>query len=341
MPKAKVIATLGPSTFSRNSIYSCIEAGMDIARLNMSHSDKERDKTTIQTLNGVSRFCWRDIPIQFDLKGSSVRINTRKPVDIIRGMKYRLSSVDTGDCIRVYHDDFHRKVKLGSKVLLDDGKIHLRVKKISGRDVYCVPINSGKLLPNKSMYVPGANLGGQTLTEKDWKDIQFGAEMGVKYFAVSFVKRAKDVEEVRDFLRNFDADTEVIAKIESPEPLKHLGKIIRESDGVMVARGDMGVTMPLETVPVHQYRIIKECNRLKKFVITATDMMSSMIDRPSPTRAEVNDVFMSIAAGSDALLLSNETAMGKYPAETISTMKRIMDEAEKESSLKIMKSIWN
>ncbi len=335
MPRTKIVCTIGPATRSSERLRALMQAGMDVARINFSHGDQETHKETIARLRRVAGEEKRLIGIIADLQGPKLRVGEieGEPVELRKGETVILTSASppSGETeIPVPHPELLRDLSPGQTILLDDGNLALRVERHAGVGRLAAQvINGGPLTSHKGINVPGATLTFATLTDKDREDAVFALEQGVDYFALSFVRRAADIQELRHYLKGEGAEApSVIAKIEKPEALSHLDAILEQADGIMVARGDLGVETPAEEVPFHQKEIIRSCNRLGKPVITATQMLQSMMDHPRPTRAEASDIANAILDGTDAVMLSGETAVGKYPVESTETMARICTNAE-------------
>jgi len=331
---SKIVCTIGPATQSRRSIRKLLEAGMDVARLNFSHGKHEEHAQTISMLREASVAMQRPIAILADLQGPKIRTGALAgggTVLLRAGQKFVITTARVlGDLTRV-NTTFHllpREVKRGDRVLLSDGLIELRVEKINHAEVICQVVNGGVLGEHKGINLPGVKLRVPALTEKDRADLRFALKHGADYIAVSFVRRPEDIELARALVRRAKETTPVIAKLEKPEAIDNLDDILRVSEGVMVARGDLGVEMSPERVPVVQKNIIARAREFRRPVITATQMLESMTENPRPTRAEASDVANAIFDGTDAVMLSAETATGKYPVEAVSMMSRIIEEAE-------------
>jgi pyruvate kinase len=306
---------------------------MDVARVNFSHDDQETHARSIATLRQVAEEEGQLVAVMADLQGPKLRVGDIEggaleldDGDIVTLMPN--PRPDVKGAIPVPHPQLLRDLRPGQMVLLDDGHLELAVVGISDGGLKCRVVTGGKLSSRKGINVPGAALRFSALTEKDKADAAFALEQGVDFFALSFVRRAADVRELRQFLKGKRGDVPIIAKIEKPEALAVFDEILDEADGIMVARGDLGVETPAEEVPFHQKHIIRACNRAGKPVITATQMLQSMIESPRPTRAEASDVVNAVLDGTDAVMLSGETAVGRYPIESASVMERICTNAE-------------
>jgi pyruvate kinase len=333
MARTKIICTLGPASESSEVIRGLVRAGMDVARINFSHGDHETHARSIATLRRVAEEEGQLVSVMADLQGPKLRVGEIEGEgielnegDIVKLTTHPRSGVK-GD-IPVPHPQLLRDLQSGQTVLLDDGHLELVVIGLSDGGLKCRVITGGELTSRKGINVPGAALRVSALTEKDKEDAVFALEQGVDFIALSFVCRAADVRELRQFLRAKQGDVSIIAKIEKPEALAVFDEILTEADGIMVARGDLGVETPAEAVPFHQKRIIHACNQVGKPVITATQMLQSMMDNPRPTRAEASDVVNAVLDGTDTVMLSGETAVGRYPIVAASMMEKICTNAE-------------
>ena len=334
MPKrTKIIATIGPASSSPAVIAKLIHAGMDAARLNFSHGERKDHITRIRLIRQASISVGKPIAIIQDLQGPKLRVGNMQNdgVALKRGAIVTLTAkkvVGTSSLISITYSRLAKDLRPGDTVLFDDGRLELRVLRRSGSGLQCKVIRGGTLKSHKGVNLPGANLTLPSLSPKDRQDILFGIGRGVDYIALSFVRSASDIEATRSFIRKAGADIPIIAKIEKPEAIRNLDEIIQAADGIMVARGDLGVEMSPEQVPLLQKLIIRACNDAEKPVITATQMLESMIENPQPTRAEASDVANAILDGTDCVMLSGETAVGKHPVQAISVMARIAVQAE-------------
>jgi pyruvate kinase len=329
MRKAKIVCTMGPSTAGVPRLVELISAGMDVARLNFSHGDHDAHRLMYANVRAAARQVGRPLAVIADLSGPKIRVGKMNggQVSLVEGAMITLTSHEVeGTAARVSHSyaPLARDVRAGESILLDDGLLELVVEAITGDDVRCRVKVGGPLKDHKGMNLPGTKLSTAALTDKDRADITFARELGVDFFALSFVRRPADLVEAKTLC----GDVPVIAKIEMPEAIERLDEVLDASDGVMVARGDLGVELGHEKVPLVQKRIIRSIKLRAKPVITATQMLESMIGNPSPTRAEVSDVANAVLDGTDAVMLSGETSVGKYPVETVRTMGRIIDEIE-------------
>ncbi len=339
--RVKIIATLGPACENAETIRAMAEAGMDVARLNFSHGTHEQHAQRIQTVRQISKELGKEITILQDLQGPKLRVGVlpENGVDLYPGELIVLTSrkelpevPHSAKIIPMDVPNLEASVHEGSRVLMDDGNLELRVKEVTPDYIISEVINGGKLRSQKGVNLPEANLGIEGFTEKDQTDLMFGLEHGVDAVAMSFVRTAEDIRTVKRAIESWCPEKcsvpLVIAKIELPEAIQNLHEIVHEADGVMVARGDLGVEMSLAEVPTLQKEIIYLANRHAKIVITATQMLETMIQNPRPTRAEASDVANAVFDGTDAVMLSAETAAGKYPVEVIRTMASIVTDAE-------------
>jgi pyruvate kinase len=326
--KTKIVCTIGPASETVETLRRLIREGMDIARLNFSHGSHEEHAARIRNIRQAAREEGKPVAILLDTKGPEIRTGDLKvpAIDLAEGDTLILTTEQIpGDRerISVSYPGLVHDVKAGDTILIDDGLIGLKVERVEGTEIICRVENGGTLKSRKGVNIPGAEVHLPSITEKDAADILFGIEQGVDFIAASFVRKAQDVLEIRKILEERGSDIPIIAKIENREGIENLDAILDVSDGLMVARGDLGVEIPVEEVPLVQKRIIQKCNRLGKPVITATQMLDSMQRNPRPTRAEASDVANAIFDGTDALMLSGETAAGKYPVEAVRTMARI------------------
>jgi pyruvate kinase len=333
MCRTKIVCTLGPSTSDAGTLRGLMQAGMDVARINFSHGDHETHAQTIAALRQLAKDEGKLVAIMADLQGPKLRVGeiAGGQVQLEQGAEIALTTCATPgspQAVHFPHPSIVRDLSVGQQVLLDDGQIELAVIGKTGTDLLCRVVAGGALGSHKGMNLPGAHLRISSLTDKDRRDALFAVEQGVDFVALSFVRRPVDVLELRHFLQAHDADRPIIAKIEKPEALEVFDAILEVSDGVMVARGDLGVETPPEEVPFHQKNIIRAANRAAKPVITATQMLQSMIEHPRPTRAEASDVANAILDGTDAVMLSGETAVGAYPIEAARMMHVIAANAE-------------
>ncbi|MBI3583123.1 MAG: pyruvate kinase [Nitrospinae bacterium] len=333
MRNAKIVCTIGPSSSSPRVIEKLIRAGMDVARLNFSHGTHDEHKKVIKSIRDTSRKLKKAVAILQDLQGPKIRTGLLKDGRVVlkSGNRFILTGrklIGTSEIISITYPAMYRDVKKGDRILLDDGLMSLKVNDVKGTDITCEVINGGVLTDHKGINLPGIKVGLSSITKKDIEDLYFGIGQCVDYVAISFVRTDKDVKSVKDIIKKKGVFIPVIAKLEKPEAIENLEGIMDEADGVMVARGDLGVEMSPEAVPVIQKNIINMANKKGKPVITATQMLESMINNPRPTRAEASDVANAIFDGTDAVMLSGETASGKYPVESLEMMSRIISAAE-------------
>ena len=338
--KTKIVATLGPASNSRAVIQKMIAAGMNVARLNFSHGNYETHAESIKLIRSLSRTMNRHVGILLDLQGPKIRTGKLKDGEAVylkTGKKIRITTqiiTGTAEKISVTYKNLTSDVKKGDTILLDDGLLELAVIHKRKDVITCRIVNGGWLKENKGINLPGVSVSAPSLTSKDIRDLNFGIKMGVDYFALSFVRSADDVKQIKTHISKQGQDTPVIAKIEKPEAVENLDAILNAADGIMVARGDLGVEMKPEKVPTIQKTIIKAAILAGKPVITATQMLETMVANPIPTRAEASDVANAIYDGTDAVMLSAETATGKYPVETVGMMARIAARTERSVFMK-------
>ena len=328
VPRTKIVGTLGPSSNTPDGIRGLVEAGLDVARINFSHGTHEQHARTIATVRQVSLELGRPVAILGDLQGPRIRIgDLSAPRELVPGERVVLvpeHHVGDGE-IPITYDDLANDVSTGNRILVNDGLIELLVTSVDGPRVTATVVHGGTLSSHKGMNLPGIAVSAPSLTEKDRADLAFAVEHELDALALSFVRRAQDIEELRALIPKWMF---VVAKIEKDVALDNIEEILRATDGVMVARGDLGVELPFEEVPIAQKKIIALANRLGRPVITATQMLESMIENPRPTRAEASDVANAILDGTDAIMLSAETAAGKYPRLAVEAMRRIIKEIE-------------
>ena len=335
MRKTKVVCTMGPNTNSKEMMKKLVENGMDVARFNFSHGDHEEQKMRMDLLKEVRKELKVPVAILLDTKGPEIRtgeLKDHKKVTLKENQTFVLTTSEVeGDNERVSitYKGLPQDVTAGGQILIDDGLICLEVQETTGTEIVCRVINGGELGEKKGINVPNVSIKLPNLTEKDKSDLLFGIEQGIDFVAASFIRNAEAIYEIKDLLReNGGEGIDVIAKIENAEGVENIDSIIDAADGVMVARGDLGVEIPASDVPHVQKIIIEKCNHKYKPVITATQMLDSMIRNPRPTRAEVSDVANAIYDGTDAVMLSGETAQGKYPVEAVQMMAKIAESSE-------------
>ena len=342
MRRTKIVCTIGPATNSQEQLEQLMRAGMNVARLNFSHGTQDEHAVVIERIRTISVHLGCPIAILQDLQGPKIRtgpLQGGQPVKLVDGATFTITTrpvEGSAQLVSTTYQQLPQDVKAGDRILLDDGLMELRVLDRNETEVHCVVVHGGLLKEHKGINLPGVAVSAPALTEKDRDDLKFGIKHGVDYVALSFVRKPEDVLEAKELIRQLQAEkgnkhsvaTPLIAKLEKPEAVARLDDILEVVDGVMVARGDLGVEMPLEKVPLIQKRIIDRCNDLGLPVITATQMLESMIVNPRPTRAEVSDVANAILDGTDAIMLSAETATGAYPIEAVQVMVRIAVETE-------------
>ena len=332
--KTKIICTLGPAVDNEDMIRALIRTGMNAARFNFSHGSHEEHLNRLNLLKSVRDSMGRPVAAILDTKGPEIRIRSfeTKSISLEAGDSFTLTTREVqgnGSLVSVTYLELHKEVSVGQEILIDDGLVALKVEEINGQDIRCVVENGGALSANKSINIPGVHIHLPALTEKDVSDIQFGVENDFDFIAASFVRRAADVQAVREVLDRFGGqEIRIIAKIENQEGVDNIDEILEAADGIMVARGDLGVEIPAAKVPILQKQIIRKGLQAGKPVITATQMLDSMMRNPRPTRAEVSDVANAVFDGTSCVMLSGETAGGKYPLEALTAMVNIVEEAE-------------
>lgn len=333
--RTKIVATIGPRSCDEATIRELIRKGMDVARINFSHGSQETHSETIDVIRRVAAEENAVVAIMCDLQGPKIRIGCvpHEPLMLKPGDTVTLTLDEPeGDdpyIIALPHPEFIKDIEVGMQLLLDDGNLEFSVREANAHSLTCEVVIGGPLMSRKGVTAPKARLSLSAITDKDRADTRFALQQQADYLAMSFVRSADDIRELRWLIRHLGGETAIIAKIEKREAIDAIEAIIAAADGVMVARGDLGVETSAEEVPVYQKRIIQLCNNASKPVITATQMLSSMVDSPRPTRAEASDVFNAIVDGTDAVMLSNETAIGSYPVEAVATMANIALIAEK------------
>jgi pyruvate kinase len=332
--RAKIVCTIGPACDSEEAILDLMRLGMDVARLNFSHGTHPEHARRIQRLRRAARHLKRTICILQDLQGPKIRtgrLQEGKPVELKTGSVLAITPRAVAGTAALLSTDFPglaREVSPGARILLSDGRIELTVRAVRGNDVECEVRNGGLLGEHQGINLPGAAVSIPALTEKDKLDLQFGLKHGVDAVALSFVRSADDIRLAKDLMRAYGKSVPIVAKLEKPQAIEHLEEILEATDGVMIARGDLGVELPPERVPIIQKKVIQRAGVWRRPVITATQMLESMTENPRPTRAEASDVANAIFDGTDAVMLSGETASGRYPREAVAMMVRIVLEAE-------------
>ncbi|MBZ9685456.1 pyruvate kinase [Clostridium estertheticum] len=335
MRMTKIICTLGPAVDDDNLLEQLILGGMDVARLNFSHGTHEEQKVRLDRVKKVREKLNIPVPLLLDIKGPKIRLGKFEKDEVIlqNGNEFVLVNeniLGTEDRSTISHKQLYKDVKIGTIILINDGLIELEVEKVVGKDIYCKILNGGAVSNNKGVNVPETDTHLPAITAQDVEDIKFAIENEFDFIACSFVRKASNITEVREVLKRYGGqDIMIISKIENREGVSNFDEILMVSDGIMVARGDLGVEIPTEEVPIVQKMIIKKCYQSGKPVITATQMLDSMINNPRPTRAEASDVANAVYDGTSAIMLSGESAIGKYPIESVKTMVKIAQTAEK------------
>ena len=336
MKKTKIVCTIGPKTESVETLKELLRTGMNMMRLNFSHGDHEEHGKRIQNFRQAKAETGIRAALLLDNKGPEIRtikLEGGKDAVIVAGQYFTITTdktvIGNNKIVAVTYEGLTTDLKAGDTVLIDDGLLEFTVKEVVGNEVRCVAVNNGELGENKGVNLPNVAVNLPALSEKDVNDMIFGCQQGIDYVAASFIRKADDVREVRRVLdENGGKDVQIISKIENQEGVDNFEEILELSDGIMVARGDLGVEIPVEDVPVAQKMMIDRCNAVGKVVITATQMLDSMIKNPRPTRAEVNDVANAILDGTDCIMLSGESANGKYPVEAVRVMTRISEKID-------------
>jgi pyruvate kinase len=335
MRRAKIVCTLGPASDSFEQIKALVDAGMDVARFNLSHGSYAEHEDRYRRVRKAADETGRSVGILVDLQGPKIRLDTfaEGPVLLERGDSFTITTAEVeGDrhrCGTTYKGLCH-DVTPGERILVDDGRVSLEVTSVDGQDVHCTVVEGGMVSDHKGLNLPGVAVSVPALSDKDVADLRWGLRIGADLVALSFVRNADDIKDVHRIMSEEGRFVPVIAKVEKPQAVENLDGIVDAFDGVMVARGDLGVEMPLEQVPLVQKRAIKLCRRNAKPVIVATQMLDSMINASRPTRAEASDVANAVLDGADAVMLSGETSVGKFPVETVQTMSRIVCAAEED-----------
>lgn len=335
MKKTKIVATIGPATESLEMLEKLLQAGMNVVRLNFSHGDFAEHQKRVDSLREAMKKTSIPAAILQDLGGPKIRIGmfSTDHVILVPGKTFTITTdniIGDENRVSVNYPLLPKEVSVGHIIFMHDGRKKLKVKEINGNDVVCEILVGGEIKGKRGLNLPDSNLSVKSLTEKDIADLEFGIKNKVDYMALSFVRRPSDITELRDLLQKRGCDAGIIAKVETPQAVENIDEIVRLSDGIMVARGDLAIEVPFEKVPSIQKMIIEKCNSAGKPVITATQMMESMIKSPVATRAEVSDVANAILDGTDAIMLSEETTLGEHPFEAVSVMTRIAREVEKD-----------
>jgi pyruvate kinase len=334
--RAKIVCTLGPATSSPEQISALVEAGMDVARLNFSHGAHEDHAAAYRLVRAASDRTGHAVAVLADLQGPKIRLGTfvDGPVTWVTGSQVCITVEDvpgTASRVSTTYKNLANDVRVGDRLLVDDGKLSLTVASVEGPDVFCLVVEGGVVSNNKGLSLPGVAVSVPALSEKDEEDLRFALHLGADFIALSFVRSPDDAELVREIMRQEDIEVPVIAKLEKPEAVENLEAIVEAFDGIMVARGDLGVELALEQVPLVQKRAIQAARERNKPVIVATQMLESMIVNSRPTRAEASDVANAVLDGTDAVMLSGETSVGAHPIGAVRTMERIIDAVESDS----------
>lgn len=339
--RTKIVATLGPASNNKQTITKLIEAGANVLRLNFSHGSHDDHRKVKEYIREIGREKDYHVGILQDLQGPKIRIGLMKDggVEISDGQQLIITTEEVeGNAERVstVYKEIVNDVKAGDTILIDDGNIELKTVSVSNGEVVTEVVHGGVLKSRKGINLPDTEVSAPSLTEKDLEDLQFGLSLNVDWVALSFVRKADDIRQLKKIIEEAGKETKVVAKIEKPEALRNIDEIIEETDGIMVARGDLGVEIPMHEVPLWQKKIVEKCNQAAKPVIIATQMMESMIENPRPTRAETNDIANAVMDGADALMLSAESAAGKFPVEAVQKMSETIMAVESEAN-----SIYN
>jgi pyruvate kinase len=337
--KTKIVATIGPATATKEEFNDLLDSGVNVARLNMSHGDHDSHGAVVDLVRQYNKENNAAIAIMLDTKGPEVRSgDLADPMDLHPGDPFTFTITQKGvksrkNTCTVNYDDFVNDVHVGDLLLVDGGMMSLEVVNVTSKDVDCKVVDGGVLKSRRHLNVRGKSASLPSITDKDWEDIDFGVRVGVDYYALSFVKDEHVVHELRAYLKKKKADIKILVKIESADSIKNLEAILETTDGAMVARGDLGAELPVEEVPMLQQRIVQICRKLGKPVIVATNMLESMIDYPTPTRAEVSDISIAVREGADAVMLSGESAYGQFPYKSVQVMSTVSERTEKALEL--------
>lgn len=335
--KTKIVATVGPASNNKEMLRALAKEGVDVFRLNFSHGKHEDHLKVINFVREINQEMGTNIALLQDLQGPKIRVNEMQPgIEIVAGQELIITTrevLGNNELVSTSYAGLPKDVKVGDMILIDDGKLELKVKEVRDIDVVCTVVYGGPLKSRKGINLPFSKVSAPSLTEKDMEDLLFGLKHKVDWVALSFVRKEQDIIELRKIIDDHKSTTRIIAKIEKPEALENIDAIIAATDAVMVARGDLGVEIWMEEVPMVQKMLVHKCNLASKPVIVATQMMESMIENPRPTRAETNDVANAVMDGADALMLSAETAAGKYPIEVIRSMVRTIGSVEKSGDI--------
>ena len=334
--KSKIVATVGPASNNKTTLKELISAGANVFRLNFSHGTHDDHAKVIQMVKEINDERGVHVALLQDLQGPKIRVNEveNNGVEIVKGQKLIITinkMLGTSEMISTSYKDIVKDAKKGDTILIDDGNLELITEEVKEDHLITTVIHGGLLKSRKGINLPMSKVSAPSMTEKDLVDLKFGLEQGVDWVALSFVRTAGDITALKKIIRESGAHTKVIAKIEKPEALENIDEIIEATDAIMVARGDLGVEIPMENVPIAQKRMVKKCNAMGKPVIIATQMMESMIENPRPTRAEINDVANAVLDGADALMLSAESASGRFPVEAVKAMATTISAVERDS----------
>ncbi|QOI98470.1 MAG: pyruvate kinase [Flammeovirgaceae bacterium] len=335
--KTKIVATIGPASNSKEMLRALVKEGVDVFRLNFSHGTHADHQSVINNVREINEELGSTVALLLDLQGPKIRIQEMKPdVEIQRGQTFIITTrelIGNNEIASTSYKNLPKDVKVGDLVLIDDGKIELKVVEVRDVDIVTEVVYGGPIKSRKGINLPFSKVTAPSLTEKDMEDLEFGLKNNIEWIALSFVRKAQDIKILRDIIEKKKSTSRIVAKIEKPEALSNIDDIINATDAVMVARGDLGVEIWLEEVPMVQKMLVEKCNKASKPVIVATQMMESMIENPRPTRAETNDVANAVMDGADAVMLSAETAAGKYPIEVIRSMVRTIASVEKNEKM--------
>ncbi len=336
LKKTKIVATIGPASRNKDILRQLIKAGANVFRLNFSHGTHADHEQTVHMVRELNEELGTNVALLQDLQGPKIRVGLvqNEGVPIKPGQQLIITTeemVGTSEKVSTIYQGITKDVKPGDAILIDDGNIELKTIKVVGNEVFTEVVHGELLKSRKGINLPNSNVSAPSMTEKDIEDLEFGFKFDLEWVALSFVRKASDIVEIHNRIKKAGVNTKVVAKIEKPEALVNIDSIIAETDAVMVARGDLGVEIPSENVPMWQKRMVKKCNRLGKPVIIATQMMESMIENPRPTRAETNDVANAVFDGADALMLSAESASGKFPVLAVQQMAKTIMSVEKEA----------
>lgn len=335
--KTKIVATVGPASNNKEMLRALVKEGVDVFRLNFSHGSHDQHQKVIDFVREINREMGTNVALLQDLQGPKIRVqDVQDGVELKPGQEFIITTrqlLGNNEIASTSYENLPKDVKAGDMILIDDGKIELTVKEVRDIDVVTTVKYGGPLKPRKGINLPQTKVTAPSLTDKDHADLLFGLKNRLDWVALSFVRKASDIESLRAIIQQHSPNTRIVAKIEKPEAIENIDSVIAATDAVMVARGDLGVEIWLEEVPMMQKMIVQKCNKLAKPVIVATQMMESMIENPRPTRAETNDVANAVMDGADALMLSAETAAGKYPIEVIRSMVRTIGSVEKQGNV--------